>query len=104
MTQDTSRRISHEEEHQDRRSIFYRVSAGRLAGRLCSTGDDVMNESHFSDGWSFLIAVALLVFFAIGGTQIVDWMKKPVVSQCSITFSDAAGNRHTFIGQGEVKS
>ena len=62
-----------------------------------------MNESHFKDTPSFLIAVACIYMVAIGGTQIVDWLTPPKVEACSITFSDATGNRHTFIGQGELK-
>lgn len=62
-----------------------------------------MNESHFSDGWSFIMAVAIIILCAIGAIRIIDWIAGPKVEACSITFSDATGNRHTFIGEGEVR-
>jgi hypothetical protein len=55
-----------------------------------------------SDTGSFLIAVSLIICVALAGTRIVDFVKGPTVQACSITFSDATGNRHVFIGQGEV--
>ena len=55
-----------------------------------------------SDTQTFLIAVSLIICVALAGTRIVDFVKGPTVQACSITFSDATGNRHVFIGQGEV--
>lgn len=55
-----------------------------------------------SDTQVFLLAVASLMVLALAGTRIVDFVVGPQVRECSITFSDATGNRHVFIGEGEV--
>jgi hypothetical protein len=55
-----------------------------------------------SDNGSFLIAVAAIMCVALSATRIVDWVQGPVVKECTITFSDATGNRHVFIGKCEV--
>lgn len=55
-----------------------------------------------SDTQSFLIAVSLIICVALAGTRIIDWIQGPKVQACTITFSDAAGNRHQFVGKGEV--
>jgi len=61
-----------------------------------------MNESYFTDGWSVVIAISVIVLVAMGMTRIVDWAKGPTVSQCSITFKGYDGNKHQYIGTGEV--
>lgn len=53
-----------------------------------------------SDTQSFLIAVAVIMCVALAGTRIIDWTMPAKVQACTITFSDATGNRHQFIGQG----
>jgi hypothetical protein len=55
-----------------------------------------------NDTQSFLVAVACLMVLALAGTRIVDFVVGPQVRECSITFSDSTGNRHQFIGKGEV--
>jgi len=55
-----------------------------------------------SDTASFLIAVSLIICVTFAGTRIIDWIRGPKVAACTITFSDASGNRHQFIGKGEV--
>jgi hypothetical protein len=55
-----------------------------------------------TDTQSFLIAVAAIMCVAMSATRVIDFVKGPVVKECSITFSDASGNRHQFIGKGEV--
>ena len=61
-----------------------------------------MNESYFTDGWSVVIAISVIVLVAMGMTRIVDWAKGPQVSACSVTFKGYDGNKHTYIGSGEV--
>jgi len=55
-----------------------------------------------SDTGSFLIAVSLIICVTLAGTRIIDFVVGPKVAACTITFSDATGNRHQFIGKGEV--
>jgi hypothetical protein len=55
-----------------------------------------------SDTGSFLLAVAALMCVALSATRVIDFVKGPVVKECTITFSDVTGNRHQFIGKGEV--
>jgi hypothetical protein len=55
-----------------------------------------------TDTQTFLIAVAAIMCVALSATRIVDWMQPQKVQACTITFSDASGNRHQFIGKGEV--
>jgi hypothetical protein len=55
-----------------------------------------------TDTQSFLLAVSLIICVTIAGTRIIDWIHGPKVAACTITFSDATGNRHQFIGSGEV--
>jgi hypothetical protein len=55
-----------------------------------------------SDTGSFLLAVAVIMCVALSATRVIDFVKGPQVRECSITFSDAGGNRHQFIGKGEV--
>jgi len=54
------------------------------------------------DTSSFLAAVACIIMFALGCTQIVDQVKGPEVSACSITFKGYDGNKHQYIGTGEA--
>jgi hypothetical protein len=55
-----------------------------------------------SDTQTFLIAVAAIMCVAMSATRIVDFVVGPKVQACTITFSDAGGNRHQFVGQGKV--
>lgn len=55
-----------------------------------------------TDTGSFLIAVALIICVALAGTRIIDWTLPAKIQACTITFSDAGGNRHQFIGSGIV--
>jgi hypothetical protein len=55
-----------------------------------------------TDTPSFLLAVSLIICVTLAGTRIIDWLHGPKVEACTITFSDAGGNRHQFIGKGEV--
>jgi hypothetical protein len=55
-----------------------------------------------SDTLSCVAAVACIMMFTLGATQIVDQVKGPVVSACEITFKDFNGNKHQYIGTGEV--
>lgn len=55
-----------------------------------------------SDTQVFLTAVFIIVLCAIGGVRIVEWIQGPKVQQCSVTIKDFNGNKHTFIGKGEV--
>jgi hypothetical protein len=55
-----------------------------------------------TDTQSFLIAVAAIMCVAMSATRIVDFVVGPKVQACTITFSDSTGNRHQFIGKGEV--
>jgi len=55
-----------------------------------------------SDTHSFLIAVFAIVSVAIAGIHINEYIAGPKVSECSITFKDAGGNKHQFIGRGQV--
>jgi len=50
----------------------------------------------------FLIAVFSLICVALAMTRIIDFVIRPQPVACTITFSDATGNRHQFIGKGEV--
>jgi len=52
--------------------------------------------------YSFVAAVACIMMFTLGATQIVDQVKGPQVSACSVTFKGYDGNRHQYIGTGEV--
>jgi len=54
------------------------------------------------DDLTFLLAVASLICVALSATRVIDFVKGPVVRDCSITVSDSTGNRHVFIGKGEV--
>ena len=55
-----------------------------------------------SDTHSFLIAVFAIISVAIAGIKIMEYIAGPRVSECSITFKDSGGNKHQFIGLGEV--
>jgi len=55
-----------------------------------------------TDDWSFVRAVAAIMVLALAGTRIIDFVVGPQPVSCTITFSDAGGNRHQFIGKGEV--
>jgi hypothetical protein len=55
-----------------------------------------------SDTGSFLAAVAMIMLVTLGMTQIIDKVKGPMVSACEITFKGFDGNKHTYIGRGEV--
>jgi hypothetical protein len=55
-----------------------------------------------SDTGSFLAAVAMIMLVTLGMTQIIDKIKPAVVKDCSITFKDYNGNKHTYVGRGEV--
>ena len=55
-----------------------------------------------TDTQTFIIAVAAIMCVALASTRIIDWIQGPKVQACTITFSDAGGNRHQFIGQGDV--
>ena len=55
-----------------------------------------------NDTFSFVVATACIMMFTLGATQIVDQVKGPVVSACEITFKDFNGNKHTYVGRGEV--
>jgi hypothetical protein len=50
----------------------------------------------------FLLSVSLIMCVTLAGTRIIDFIAGPKVQACTITFSDATGNRHQFVGQGEV--
>lgn len=53
-----------------------------------------------SDTGSFIVAVAAILCVALSATRIVDFVVGPKVHACTITFSDATGNRHQFVGSG----
>jgi hypothetical protein len=53
-----------------------------------------------NDTQSFLCAVSLILCVTLAGTRIIDWTLPAKVQACTITFSDAGGNRHEFVGQG----
>ena len=55
-----------------------------------------------SDDQSFIIAVFAIICVAIAGIHINEYIAGPKVSACSITFKDGQGNKHTYIGSGEV--
>jgi len=55
-----------------------------------------------NDTFSFLAAVFCIMMFTLGATQIVDQIKGPQVTACSITIKDFNGNKHQYIGTGEV--
>jgi len=55
-----------------------------------------------NDTFSCVAAVACIMMFTLGATQIVDQVKGPQVSACSITFKGFDGNKHQYIGTGEV--
>jgi hypothetical protein len=55
-----------------------------------------------NDTLSCVMAVACIMMFTLGATQIVDQVKGPQVSACSVTFKGYDGNKHTYIGSGEV--
>lgn len=55
-----------------------------------------------SDTFSFIAAVSCIMMFTLGATQIVDHAKGSVVTSCEITFKDFNGNKHSYIGKGEV--
>ena len=51
----------------------------------------------------FLCAVSIIMLCTIGVLSIWDkTMKPPVVKECAITFKDFNGNKHTYIGEGEI--
>lgn len=50
----------------------------------------------------FLIALFSLMCVALAMTRIIDFVVGPQPVACTITFSDAGGNRHQFVGKGEV--
>ncbi len=54
------------------------------------------------DTMSFLVAVLMIMGVTLGATQIVDQVKGPQVSACSVTFKGYDGNKHQYIGSGEV--
>lgn len=53
-----------------------------------------------TDDLCFIGAVVCIMWAAIAGIQIIDWIHVPKVQACTITFSDATGNRHEFVGSG----
>jgi hypothetical protein len=55
-----------------------------------------------ADDWAFIIPTIALVCVAGFGCLVYERMTPKVQQACSITFSDSAGNRHQFIGKGEV--
>jgi len=55
-----------------------------------------------NDTFSCIAAVFCIIMFTLGATQIVDQIKGPQVSACSVTFKDFNGNKHQYIGTGEV--
>jgi hypothetical protein len=59
-----------------------------------------------TDTQSFLFAVSITMLCAIGCTQIVDNVKRyysePIILACAITVKGSDGNKHQYIGQGEV--
>ena len=60
-----------------------------------------MNANH--ELRVFLTAVAIIMLCTIGVLSIWDkTMKPPVVKECAITFKDFNGNKHTYIGKGEI--
>jgi len=54
------------------------------------------------DTLSCVVAVFSIMMFTLGATQIVDQVKGPQVSACSVTFKGYDGNKHQYIGTGEV--
>jgi hypothetical protein len=46
--------------------------------------------------------IALLILLALSLMQIGSLISKPIVRDCTITFSDSTGNRHQFIGKGSL--
>jgi hypothetical protein len=51
----------------------------------------------------FLTTVSIIMLCTIGVLSIWDkTMKPPVVKECAITFKGPDGNKHTFIGEGEI--
>jgi hypothetical protein len=60
-----------------------------------------MNANH--ELRVFLTAVSIIMLCTIGVLSIWDkTMQPPVVKECAITFKGPDGNKHTFIGEGEV--
>jgi hypothetical protein len=55
-----------------------------------------------NDTFSFLAAFACIMMFTLGATQIVDQVKGAQVTACSVTFKGYDGNKHQYIGSGEV--
>ena len=53
-----------------------------------------------SDTSSLVVAVSLIICVTLAGTRIIDWTLPAKVQACTITFSDAGGNRHEFVGSG----
>jgi hypothetical protein len=65
-------------------------------------GGKRLEAANISDTAVFLTAVVLIMLVTLGTTKIVDHVKGPVVSACEITFKDFNGNKHMYIGKGEV--
>jgi len=55
-----------------------------------------------NDTFSCIAAVTCIMMFTLGATQIVDQVKGPEVLACSVTFKGYDGNKHQYIGSGEV--
>lgn len=55
------------------------------------------------DTKAFLLAVLGVYAVTLAGIQVVDWVLPAKVVACSITVSDAAGNRYVYIGEGEQR-
>ena len=49
----------------------------------------------------FVLFIMLIVIYVLT-EHIVDQVKGPQVTACSVTFKDFNGNKHTYIGTGEV--
>jgi hypothetical protein len=60
-----------------------------------------MNPNH--ELRVMLCATSIILLCTLGVFSIWDkTMKPPVVKECAITFKDFNGNKHTFIGEGEI--
>ena len=63
---------------------------------------NVESEGIMNDTFSFIAAFACIMMFTLGATQIVDQVKGAQVTACSVTFKGYDGNKHQYIGTGEL--
>jgi hypothetical protein len=62
----------------------------------------IPQEPIMPDTVAFLAAVVCIVILTIGLTSIAAMLHPPRETECRVSFSDGGGNRHEFVGRGQI--